>query len=76
MKHICVFCSANNLEEKYTKPASEFAKLMAENGYSLVWGGSDVGLMKVIADGVKAGGGKLVGVSMEMIKDTAHKDKP
>jgi uncharacterized protein (TIGR00730 family) len=32
-----------------------------------VWGGSDVGLMKVVADGVQEAGGKLVGVSVEFL---------
>lgn len=50
MKHIAVFCSAYDLEEKYTTPAREFAKKLAQNGYHLVWGGSNVGLMKIIAD--------------------------
>lgn len=74
MKHIAVFCSANELEEKYTIPAREFAQLIAENGYHLVWGGSDSGLMKVIAEAVQAGGGKTVGISMEILRAKARKD--
>jgi uncharacterized protein (TIGR00730 family) len=72
MKNIAVFCSANELEEKYTSPAKQFAQLIATNGYNLVWGGSDKGLMKVIADGVQAGGGKLCGISMELLKASAR----
>lgn len=68
MKYISVFCSANDLEEKYTKPAKEFARLLVENGYHLVWGGSDKGLMKIIASSVQEAGGKIVGVSMELLK--------
>lgn len=72
--NICVFCSANDLDEKYTKPAKELARLLAEAGHTLVWGGSDNGLMKVMADGVQEGGGKLVGVSMELFKEYARKN--
>jgi hypothetical protein len=72
MKYIAVFCSAKDLPEKYTKPTEEFARLIAENGYHLVWGGSDTGLMKVIAKGVREGGGKLVGVSIDLFKHVAH----
>ncbi len=74
MKYICIFCSANDLDERYTAPAQELATLMAQNGYHLVWGGSDKGLMKIIADGVKAGGGRLVGISMKLLKSSVKKD--
>ena len=74
MKYIAVFCSANELEEKYTGPAKEFAKLLAKNKYNLVWGGTDKGLMKVMASGVSEGGGKIVGISMDLLKNLARKD--
>ncbi|MBR7673725.1 TIGR00730 family Rossman fold protein, partial [Streptomyces daliensis] len=51
--NICVFCSAAELDAVYTEPAREFAELIGKRGHSLVWGGSDVGLMKVVADGVQ-----------------------
>lgn len=71
--NVCVFCSANDLEDKYTAPAKEFARLLAENGHMLVWGGSASGLMDIVASGVQQGGGKIVGVSMEFFKEKAHK---
>jgi len=40
-------------------PAREFAELIGEAGHTLVWGGSDTGLMKVVADGVRETGGRL-----------------
>lgn len=74
MKYIGVFCSAQNVDEKYAKDVREFGNLMAKNGYSLVWGGSDVGMMKVIADSVEEGGGKLYGVSMNTFHHLARKN--
>ncbi|MFI6449164.1 TIGR00730 family Rossman fold protein [Kitasatospora sp. NPDC050543] len=68
--NICVFCSAYSLDERYTAPAAEFARLLGEGGHTLVWGGSDAGLMGLLADHVKAAGGKLVGVLVELL---AHK---
>ncbi len=64
MKNITVFCSAVHVEEKYTEAARKLARLIGENGFNLVWGGSDVGLMKVISDSAKEAGAKLIGVSM------------
>ncbi len=67
--NICVFLSAADLDERYTRPAREFAELIGRGGHTLVWGGSDCGLMKVVADGVEEAGGRLVGVSVEFLHD-------
>jgi uncharacterized protein (TIGR00730 family) len=74
MKYIAVFCSANDIAEKYTGPARELSALIASHGYNLVWGGSDKGLMNIVATTVQKGGGKLFGVSMEFFKDVARKN--
>lgn len=71
---ICVFLSAADLGECYTAPAREFAELLGRGGHTLVWGGSDVGLMKVVADGVREAGGRLVGVSVEFLGGSARAD--
>ncbi|GAB7071295.1 TIGR00730 family Rossman fold protein [Mycobacterium hodleri] len=71
---ICVFLSAADLDERYTVPAREFAELIGAGGHTLVWGGSDTGLMKVVADGVHAAGGRLVGVSVEFLRAKARAD--
>ncbi|WP_255952116.1 LOG family protein [Streptomyces odontomachi] len=71
--NICVFLSAAELDERYTRPAREFAELIGKGGHTLVWGGSDVGLMKVVADGVAEAGGRLLGVSVEFLADRVRK---
>ncbi|OEJ94297.1 LOG family protein [Streptomyces thermolilacinus] len=71
--NICVFLSAADLDDRYTGPAREFAELLAKGGHTLVWGGSDAGLMKVVADAAQQAGGRLVGVSVEFL---AHKARP
>lgn len=70
--NICVFLSAADLDERYTRPAREFAELIGKGGHTLVWGGSDVGLMKVVADGVEQAGGRLVGVSVSFLAASAR----
>ena len=72
--NICVFLSAADLDERYTRPAREFAELIGKGGHTLVWGGSDTGLMKVVADGVRRTGGRLVGISVGFLRDWARKD--
>ncbi|MER6050911.1 TIGR00730 family Rossman fold protein [Streptomyces sp. NPDC001793] len=70
--NICVFCSAADLDDRYVVPARKFAELIGSSGHALVWGGSDTGLMKVMADGVQEAGGKLLGVSVEFLADKAR----
>ncbi|NUW38552.1 LOG family protein [Nonomuraea rhodomycinica] len=67
--NICVFLSAADLADTYTRPARTLARLIGEGGHTLVWGGSDVGLMKVVADGVHENGGRLMGVSVHFLVD-------
>ena len=69
---ICVFLSSAELDERYTRPAREFAELLGQGGHTLVWGGSDAGLMKVVADGVHEAGGRLVGISVEFLRSFAR----
>jgi len=70
--NICVFLSAADLDDRYTRPAREFARLLGKGGHTLVWGGSDTGLMKVVADGVEEAGGRLVGVSVDFLSAMAR----
>ncbi|GGZ48499.1 cytokinin riboside 5'-monophosphate phosphoribohydrolase [Streptomyces inusitatus] len=72
--NICVFLSAADLDDRYTRPAREFAELLGKGGHTLVWGGSESGLMKVVADGVRESGGRLVGVSVAFLSGTARAD--
>ncbi|MFC1412250.1 TIGR00730 family Rossman fold protein [Streptacidiphilus sp. N1-12] len=70
--NVTVFCSAFDLDERYTGPAREFARLLGERGHTLVWGGSHAGLMGLVADEAKAAGGKLVGVSVELLSHKTY----
>jgi len=70
--NITVFCSANDVGPRYTAAAEEFATLLAQRGHALVWGGSDRGTMKVIADAAQAAGGKIIGISVDPIKEAAR----
>ena len=63
IKSICVFCgSSTGLMPEYTQAARELGTLMAQKGITLVYGGSNIGLMRSIADACLAGGGHVIGV--------------
>ncbi|HSX00235.1 MAG TPA: TIGR00730 family Rossman fold protein [Patescibacteria group bacterium] len=69
--NICFFCAASDLEPRYTEPAVRLARMVAEAGHTLVWGGSDRGLMSDIARAAQAAGGEVLGITMESLKQTA-----
>ncbi len=67
-KTICVYCSSsNNLPEKFYKFAAEFGKLIGQNGYNMVYGGTTVGMMGVIANNALENGSEVTGVIPERI---------
>jgi uncharacterized protein (TIGR00730 family) len=63
IKSICVSCgSSMGAAPEYAAAARVLGGLMAERGITLVYGGSNAGLMGVIADRVLAEKGRVIGV--------------
>lgn len=73
-KRVAVMCSANDVPKRYSGPAIKFASLLPANGYDLVWGASDTGLMKQVATAVQGEGGKIIGISMKGLDHLARKN--
>jgi len=72
---ICIFCgSSSGSEAEYTQKAKQLALLLAEKNITLVYGGSNVGLMRVIADTMMNDGGKVIGVMPHSLirREVAH----
>ena len=60
---ICVYCAASNhLAEKYFTAARTLGTGIAQREWSLVYGGGGIGLMGAVAEAVRAGGGKVIGI--------------
>ena len=69
IKTICVFASSSNfLEDIYYEDAKTLGRLIAENGYDLVYGGSNLGLMWACAEQAKLGGSKITGIMPEKLQ--------
>lgn len=67
-KRICVYCSSSNyLPEKFYKFSQELGQKIGENGYNMVYGGTMVGMMGVIANNAIKNGAEVVGVIPERI---------
>ena len=67
---ITVFCGANNgKSESYIKNATELGEWIADNNYTLVYGGGKIGLMGVIADTVLENKGEVIGIMPQFLVD-------
>jgi uncharacterized protein (TIGR00730 family) len=63
MKSICVFCgSSMGIRPGYRQGAKELGVILLKRRMKLIYGGANVGLMKILADTVLAGGGEVVGI--------------
>ena len=77
MRRVCVFCgSANGVRPAYVTQMEMLARALVDRGLGLVYGGGNVGLMKVIADSVCALGGEVIGIIPESLlkAEVAHKN--
>lgn len=69
MKKIALFCGSRfDKQQQYFEPISDAVKLLAHN-YEIIYGGSNTGYMKVVAESVKAVDGYLVGIMPAFLKD-------
>lgn len=67
---ICVFASSSSLmHDMYVIAASELGKIIVAEGYEVIYGGGETGLMGVLADTVLREGGKITGVIPRFMKD-------
>ena len=75
MKKICVYCgSSQGSRAEYAEGARALARALVSNDLGLVYGGSNLGLMGVVAQEVLAQGGSAIGVIPESLvtKELAH----
>ena len=69
LQTICIYCSSSNrIAGSYFEMAAEVGRLLTERGYTLIYGGGNVGLMGEMARAVHTHGGRVVGVIPERLK--------
>lgn len=70
MKNIVVYCGSNLGQNKaYFDAAQQLGQEMAQQGYRLVYGGGNIGLMGTIATAVLEHGGEVIGVIPSFLKN-------
>ena len=75
MQRICVYCGSNTGDRPvYADAARDLADVLVRHDLELVYGGSGVGTMGLLADAVLELGGKVHGVIPQMLvdKEIAH----
>jgi uncharacterized protein (TIGR00730 family) len=70
MRRVCVYAGSNpGSDPAYAEAARALARLLAERGIGLVYGGGNVGLMGVLADTALDAGGEVIGVMPQALVD-------
>ncbi len=70
MKSICIFLGASvGNHPVYMEAAAIMGHELATRGITCVYGGSRTGLMNQLADSALAAGGKVIGVTVQALKD-------
>ena len=72
---VTVYCSSSrHVDPIYFKAASELGTQIAREGWSLVYGGNDLGCMGALAGAARAAGGRVVGITPRRLVDDGIAD--
>ena len=70
MPSICVFLGSNpGAHRAYAQATEDMGRELAAHGLTCVYGGSDTGLMRLLADSVLESGGEVIGVTVKALRD-------
>ena len=68
MKNISVFCGAHEGNNpKYAEDAKKIGEILAAKGINVVFGGGNVGLMKIVSDAALDNGVDAIGIGLESL---------
>ena len=69
-KNVTVFCSSSNdAAPAFNAAAKELGEKIAQRKCKLIFGGSGMGLMRIVADGALDNGGDVLGVMPEFMQE-------
>lgn len=73
LRTVAVFCGSNTgATDAYAHAAAELGRALAGQGITLVYGGTNKGLMKAVADSTLAHGGQAHGIITEKLHGLGH----
>jgi uncharacterized protein (TIGR00730 family) len=76
LRRLCVFCGSNSGDRPaYRAAARLLGETLARHGIGIIYGGTRLGLMGVLADAALSAGGEVIGVipGSLMAKEVEHK---
>lgn len=69
IRNVCVYCgSGPGRDPAFVKAAQDLGQSFAESGIGLVYGGGNVGLMGTVAEATLKGGGRVIGIIPDFLK--------
>ena len=72
---VTVYCSSSSaVAPEFQNGARELGRAIATAGWRLVYGGNFVGLMAAVAEGAREGGGKVTGITPQLMVDKGLAD--
>jgi hypothetical protein len=73
---VTVYCSSSKrVASRYVDAARELGESIAREGWILVYGGNCIGCMGIMADAARAAGGKVVGITPQLMVDKGIGDE-
>jgi uncharacterized protein (TIGR00730 family) len=76
IRSVTVFCSSSSaVDPQFVQAAGELGAAIAGQKWSLVYGGNFVGLMAAVAQGARDAGGRVIGITPQLMVDKGLNDK-
>ena len=76
MKSVTVYCSSSrHVDSTYIDEAAELGTAIARHNLRLVYGGNRVGCMGALADAARAAGGKVIGITPQLLVEQGIADE-
>jgi uncharacterized protein (TIGR00730 family) len=75
LRSVTVYCSSSSaVSPEYHSAARDLGMAIARQGWRLVYGGNFVGLMAAVAKGARDAGGKVTGITPQLMVDKGLSD--
>jgi hypothetical protein len=76
IRAVTVYCSSSSkIAAPFVNAAKNLGRAIAENGWSLVYGGNNVGSMATVANACRSAGGKVIGVTPKLFIEKGVADQ-
>jgi len=75
IQSVTVYCSSSSaIPKAYPEAGAALGKAIAKQGWALVYGGNFVGLMATVAQAARDAGGKVIGITPQLMHDKGMSD--